>query len=366
DAASALGMQFGTPPLAITFANKDQKPVPGQKIEEEFRNLHDRDRYTCLLVGECDVGCNSGSKNSVDYTYLSIAKRSDADIRTLSEVKAVRPRRGGGYEIDYVVHDLATLGTKPDPKKRTCVTITADRLIVSAGTIGTAYLLLRNRENFPRFNQHLGKKFCGNGDLLGFMLRCLDPKTALLQNVDPSRAPAITSYLRADDTLDDPAVNRRGFYIEDGGHPEFLNWLVEASQVPGIFRRAVHFAWNRLRSMLSQDPRSELSREISALFGKCDLASSSFPILGMGRDVADGEMSLNRRGFLAVKWDTQTTKSYLDALDAKMQELARLIHADFKRNPVWYFKRVITVHPHGGCPMGHDPSDGFVDSYGRV
>ena len=30
------------------------------------------------------------------------------------------------------------------------------------------------------------------------------------------------------------------------------------------------------------------------------------------------------------------------------------------------FKRQISAHPLGGCPMGNDASDGVVDSFGRV
>jgi cholesterol oxidase len=33
--------------------------------------------------------------------------------------------------------------------------------------------------------------------------------------------------------------------------------------------------------------------------------------------------------------------------------------------PLWLFKRVITVHPLGGCPMGRDRSEGVVDSWGQ-
>ena len=36
-------------------------------------------------------------------------------------------------------------------------------------------------------------------------------------------------------------------------------------------------------------------------------------------------------------------------------------------NPIWHFgRRVITVHPLGGCPMGRDSSTGVVDPWGRV
>ena len=53
--------------------------------------LHDRDRQTCRLCGECDIGCNVGAKNSLDYNYLTLAVRAGAEIRTLAEVKGLEP-----------------------------------------------------------------------------------------------------------------------------------------------------------------------------------------------------------------------------------------------------------------------------------
>ena len=44
--------QWFLPQLAVTFANDGHAPVPGERIDEEIRNLHDRDRVTCRLCGE--------------------------------------------------------------------------------------------------------------------------------------------------------------------------------------------------------------------------------------------------------------------------------------------------------------------------
>jgi cholesterol oxidase len=46
--------------------------------------------------------------------------------------------------------------------------------------------------------------------------------------------------------------------------------------------------------------------------------------------------------------------------------VARVLNARFADNPLWYFKRVITVHPVGGSPMGVDRQRGVVDPYGQV
>jgi cholesterol oxidase len=64
------------------------RPVVGEPICETHRNLHDRTRYTCRLCGECDIGCNYGSKNTLDFNYLSEVRRLGAQIQTLSYSKS--------------------------------------------------------------------------------------------------------------------------------------------------------------------------------------------------------------------------------------------------------------------------------------
>ncbi|HZI06758.1 MAG TPA: NAD(P)-binding protein, partial [Archangium sp.] len=101
-AAERLGYEWILPKLGVTFGNPGQRPVPGEPIQESAPNLHGRTRLTCRMCGECNLGCNYGSKNSLDYTYLSAAKRLGAELRTRCEVKAFRPDVGGGYAVEYV------------------------------------------------------------------------------------------------------------------------------------------------------------------------------------------------------------------------------------------------------------------------
>jgi cholesterol oxidase len=50
-----------------------------------------------------------------------------------------------------------------------------------------------------------------------------------------------------------------------------------------------------------------------------------------------------------------------------MQRFAAAMGARFVDNPIWHFgRRVITVHPLGGCPMGRDSSEGVVSPWGEV
>ena len=109
-AARQLGWEPFTPNLAVTFRNEGDDPVPGEPIREAHPNLHGRTRTTCRLCGECDIGCNFGSKNTLDYNYLSEAARLGAEIHTLTEVRAFAPRDGGGWTVDLVRHDPAREG----------------------------------------------------------------------------------------------------------------------------------------------------------------------------------------------------------------------------------------------------------------
>ena len=127
EAARRLGLEPFMTKLAVTFANEGEVPVPGNPIREDHPNLHDQRRYTCRLVGECDFGCNCGSKNSLDYTYLSEARRHNADLRTRCVVKAFEPRDGGGYAVRYVHHDPEREGHKTNTSHLPLHTVTTDR-----------------------------------------------------------------------------------------------------------------------------------------------------------------------------------------------------------------------------------------------
>lgn len=361
EAAAGLGLEWQLPNLAVSFAGDDAHP--GDPLPEgAYPNLHGRRRSTCRLVGECDLGCNVGAKNSLDHTYLSAAAARGAQIRTNCEVRSFAPLPGGGFRIDYVKHDLAREGEPKATRNLPLRTITANRLVLAAGALGTPYLLLRNRRSFRGIGPALGTRFCGNGDLLGFMMGTRTADGAA-RNLDPSRGPVITSTVRVPDEVD--GGSGRGFYIQDAGYPQFVNWLLEASQAPGSLRRAVRFAMHRVWATLSRAPRSNIGAALSDLLGDSRLSSSSMPLLGMGRDIPDGVMSL-RKGYLGIEWTTETSQSYFDAVRATMNDIADVMGGTLRDNPTYRLKRVVTVHPLGGAPMGRHIGEGVVDGFGEA
>jgi cholesterol oxidase len=361
EAAGRLGLDWILPPLAVTFANEGGAPVTGEPIREEHRNLHDRTRYTCRLCGECDAGCNYGSKNTLDYNYLSEAKRLGAELKTLCEVVEIAPNEPSGYTVRYRTHVLDEASRKDAP----LTTITADRLILSAGTLGSTFLLLKNRANFPKLSPALGSHFCGNGDLLTFAIRGGHKENGkrVARVLDPNLGPVITSAIRLADELD--GAKGRGAYIEDAGYPAFISWLLETAGIGGALKRMAHFAWTRVRT-IGRSYDTNMGADISALLGPCELSSGSLPLLGMGRDIPDGVLELDE-GWLQSRWKIDRSTAYFTRLRNTMREITESWGARYEDNPSWHLgRRVITVHALGGCPMGRNETEGVVDSFGEV
>ncbi len=371
-AAEQLGMDWSLPNLAVTFGNKGEEPLVGEPIREE-PNLHGRTRSTCRLCGECDMGCNYGSKNTLDYNYLSRASLTyKADIRTCCEVRSFEPRDGGGYSIHYVVHDPDKNEGKPLKTQDNTVlplqTITADRLILAAGTFGSTYLLLKNRAAFPGISKLLGTRFCGNGDLVNFAVRCSDSVGGIREPrvIDGGHGPVITSAIRFADHLDGVADPKaRGFYIEDAGYPEMVNWVLQVIDTPNAVAQAIQVAEELFKEWLHKKLETDLSKYVSQMFGTCELSACLLPILGMGRDIPDGVMTLNGN-ILELDWTKDKSSYYFDTLRNEMERIACALGANFVDDPIWFLSRLITAHPLGGCPMGRHKAEGVVNDEGQV
>ena len=90
------------------------------------------------------------------------------------------------------------------------------------------------------------------------------------------------------------------------------------------------------------------------------------PLLGMGRDVPDGVMRLSE-GRLEVDWTTETSLRLLRGRPRRAcARSPAQLGGTYADNPLWWAKRVITVHPLGGAPMGRHAGEGLCDEYGEV
>jgi cholesterol oxidase len=247
-------------------------------------------------------------------------------------------------------------------------TVRCRRLILAAGSLGTSYLLLRMRQAgaLPALSPALGRRYSGNGDYLAIMLRTRD-SDGRPRHLHASAGPAITSAVEGPDRGRN-GKPLRGFLVEDAGYPAMFDWLFELSS-PGLFRRLAGAALDRLWGSLTRNPATRLGGSIGRILGDGIGPESSMPLLGMGRDVPDGVMSLSgkRRESLSVDWTTRTSREYFSAVRSTMEDLAGHLGAEKLKDSFWsYLDRTITVHPLGGAAMGKNPAVGVCDGFGEV
>ncbi|MFB9376354.1 GMC oxidoreductase [Kineococcus gynurae] len=354
-AAARLGTTALTPDLAVSFGEGRGRPLPVDPW-----NVHGIPRRSCTLCGECDVGCNQGSKNSLDHTYLSRAREHGARLLTGHEVRRL-DRDGGRWRVGYVrrrrgADDGSGAPTPADPG-RTAGSVRARIVVLGAGSLGSTYLLLANRCGLPGLSARLGHGFSGNGDFLGF-LTSRDP------GFRASRGPVITSAIPVRGPAGDGGPGAE-FWVQDGGFPGFLDWIAENALPLRPAARLVRlFASRRWQDLRGVRP-AQVSGQLARLLGPGQRAAGILPLLTMGRDTPSGRLGL-RDGYLDLDWSPAQSREYFAEVRRTLRRLAVAIDAEYHDSISTFLSRSVTVHPLGGCGMGRDPGTGVVDERGEV
>lgn len=152
--AAVLGVadSFSTVPQAIYFG--EAKGL----VDDPFFGGAGPQRQACLFCAQCATGCPHGAKNSLDKNYLHLARKCGAQILSERRVQLVRPLAGGGYVLE-LKHPWD--GAVPTMQ------ITAGKVIVSAGVVGTLELLLACRDRWvtlPALSPVLGQHVRTNSE----------------------------------------------------------------------------------------------------------------------------------------------------------------------------------------------------------
>ena len=356
-------------PLAVRFDGADGKPAVGAPLPpESYGNVFGAPRRTtCRMIGECDIGCNEGAKSSMDHTFISLAANGGASIHARTEVRTIRTLDGApeGYrfEVSYVRHPAWAEGRPRNTRSIETHTIRAKRVVLAAGALGTTYLMLRNRTGLGvPTNSPVGTRFCDNGDHLAVALPLRDT-----QDFAANEGPVITAYRRFEtdpDTDDDRPPVR--MYLQDGGVPTIMVWVLQTLGAPGLVGRLVtkgtQYWWQRVTNTNDNNVSSELSE----ILGESPSLARSLPLLGMGEDVANGVLHLNSNAVLVNSWTPKDSRHHFSAMRVRINDLSRRLGGKFKAKPDVPTERTVTVHPLGGCPADTSEFAGVVDSFGRV
>ena len=297
----------------------------------------------CDYSGDCMIGCVPQAKNTLDVNYLALAEEHGAEIYPLHPASAISPvTRGHGYRVSY---------DRLDRGGRESAEVRAETVIVAAGTLGTAELLLRCRDRLatlPDVSPALGQGFSGNGDLLlAGTLTDID--------LDAGPGPSITAGA-------DFASPRQQMYVEDLGLPSPFFWFVEgmladAASARDLLRLIRNFVEGQLGI---RGANRRVVRDGERLFG--DGRTRGFlPYLGMCEDAADGELILDDGGALDLRWNPAASRENFEQLENALRDLTRALGGEYVPSPLWDVGDLLTAHPLGGCRMAADASDGVVD-----
>lgn len=310
----------------------------------------------CIGCGDCEAGCNHHAKNTVLMNYLPDAARHGAEIFTRVRVRRLE-RRGDRW----IVH-----GERLDPEaKGATVAVGADLVVLGAGTLGTTEILLRSAAGGLRLSGALGRRFSGNGDMIGFSYNTEVAINGIGfgSNRPEGRervGPCVTGLVDAREGV----PLEEGLILEEGGLPGALG-----AKLPAAFAAAALATGVETDSGLKARGRRKRRELESTLLGPYTGAVRNTQIyLTVCHDDSSGRMFLENDR-LVVSWPGVGRQPGFARASELMRRATEALNGIYVQNPLWNEltgRNLITGHPLGGCPMADDARDGVVDSAGRV
>lgn len=325
----------------------------------------------CERQGRCIIGCLPGARHSLNKTIVNWlldppppAPKPDVRLASMTEVHSIAALPGGGYQVNY--RDLRQAEGRLDPAEVPLQPVTAPVVVLAAGTLGTTELLLRSRQGGLQTSDALGSRFSSNGDFSGFAVFPAEPGLNPLSPVFPTRGPTNTSHVMFAD-------GKLQLTVEDGGIPAMFASVGAAGLQ--VLANAVHRE-PLLKALLGgwiHGHHRDLSDAVAALgHGTEDeKLANVFWFNALGTDNGNGRFDLDDDGNLSLGYNYPALAMHpiFAKLDEVMRAMTAAMGADYVPFPLWEGladRKLITIFPLGGCPMGPSSTDGVVDATGRV
>ncbi len=318
-ALSAAGEAFGRPVVAPPVAINFDGGINAAGIEQPG----------CTLCGDCCGGCNVGAKNTVALTYLPDAVRHGAEIFTEIKVDHVAKAPAGWH-----VYAATAEGTR---------VLEAAVVVIAAGTLGSAEVMLRSRAKGLALSDRLGQRFTANGDIIAFGYGAKVPINAVgvghPAKVDTEIGGSVSVQMefRDADRLDHQLCVQEGV-IPSALAPVLPLLFVPNGRLLGALKSLIAGVYN--------GPFAHLQTYFAVSH---DSAS--------GRFTLDGDQ-------LKLSWPGAKDEAVYQRLDQALQEIVGHAGGDYVKNPLSgsvMGHQPATAHPLGGCSMGRERADGVVN-----
>lgn len=398
-AISKLTPHFGAVDLSINDMAFDPK--------DKSSSLKVQGTNFCERHGRCNIGCLPGAGQTLNKQIMRAIYGDTANfdmrspqegpcflknvvlqLKALAEVDHISESADGSYQIHYRQRHIDEPAAPADS-----VVISADRVVVAAGSLGSSEIMLRSRQRsvdtkgkqgLRGLSDMLGFGFSPNGDHIAFL-----GETA--ERVNLTVGPVTTSFgqFRANAPL------AKGFHnVEDQGVPRSLSALTghgfdvmqRLAHDDGTERylHAISEALKAAREIFALSPRrtypANSAPDMSAdrPESEDELTAKMMCVVVQGKDAADGKFWLEG-GRLRVKkqdgkqfHEDEIYSSIRNTLDRLAEQLrpdgSQATFVSPFSDAVLPGKKpvVLTSHPLGGCLMGNSVAAGVVDEWGRV
>jgi cholesterol oxidase len=314
--------------------------TPGERVPDPYFGGEGPDKVGCTGCGSCMVGCRVGAKNTLDRNYLYLAEKRGATVHADTQVTDLEPLPGGGWKV-------VTQRPGAWVRKRTR-TFTAEKVVLSAGVLGTVKLLLRLRDEgrLPELSERLGDVVRTNSE-------------AIVGASGPTVRPELTQGVAISSSIHPDAAT----HIEPCRYPPRSNAmgllttvLVDGGgKVPRQVRFLATILRHPVRFLRSLSVRNWSERSIILLVMQSN----------------DNSIALRRHrrlGTLVTRaGHGDPNPTYLPVANDAAREVADMLGGD----PWGAWNETLldaptTAHILGGCAIGADPSAGVIDAYQRV
>lgn len=343
---------FSPPPINVNF--------------EDFPNNTNHvgvQQFPCVGCGDCMSGCNYRAKNTVLMNYLPDAKNHGAKIFTEVSVRYLE-RKNDRWIVHYQLQN-----TGREKFNAPTMFVTADMVVLAAGTLGSTEILLRSQKNGLTLSERLGESFTGNGDVLAFAYNCDQEINGIGFGSHPPAddgvarqkvGPCISGLIdmRAKENLVD------GMVIEEGSIAGAFAGLLPpifavASAAEGVDTDA------GLKDMIKEKARELESLVAGSYYGAMHNTQT---FLVMTHDDDKGKLYL-ADDRIRISWPNVGTQPVFAKVGEKLKQATTALGGTYLKDPITNKatgEDLVTVHPLGGCVMADSAEQGVVNHKGQV
>lgn len=336
DLADRLGVgdTYHRTPVGVWFG------AAGKRVPDPYFGGEGPDKVGCTHCGGCMVGCRVGAKNTLDRNYLYLAEKKGAVVHPDRKVVDLEPLTGGGWKVT-----TERPGAWVRKRRKT---FTAERVVLSAGVLGTVKLLLKLRDEgrLPGLSERLGDVVRTNSEaIVGASAKVARPEL--------TRGVAITSSIHPDETT----------HIEPVRYPPGSNSMGLLTTVlvdgGGRIPRQVRFVGQIVRHPV------KFGRSLSVR------RWSEKSIILLVMQSRDNSIALRRHAKLGTlvtrPGHGEPNPTYIPVANDAAREVAGML--DGEPWGAWnetLLDAPTTAHILGGCVIGDSPEKGVIDPYQRV